>query len=220
MGLHILLPSWSSSWASTPWVSLDHGSGPTAAPSEGPESAGEASVVPETPPGPSLQASPSAEDQPAPRQARQRTQQHHTPVTDPQLLAIHCWQLEVAEQRLRVEQRRLHFQERALAWRQEAWGAYMETFNRLVDYLAPDAAPATAAPALSASPAEPPAAPLVASPSAVAPPPATEGRTTEGHLGPAETRRTYLPVRPAPSQPRTALRPRQDSRPPTPSAGL
>ncbi|XP_074859922.1 uncharacterized protein LOC142018229 [Carettochelys insculpta] len=120
-----------------PRGSPDRGSGPTAAPSEGPESAGEASVVPESPPGPSLQASPSAEDRPAPRQARRRTPQHHTAATDPQLLAIHRRQLEVAEQHLQVEQRRLHLQERELAWRQEAWGAYMETFNRLVDYLAP-----------------------------------------------------------------------------------
>ncbi|XP_074858326.1 uncharacterized protein LOC142017411 [Carettochelys insculpta] len=122
-GLQILLPSRSSSRASAPRVSPDRGSGPTAAPSEGPESAGEASVVPETPPGPSLQASPSAEDRPAPQRARRQTQHHHHPTaTDPQLLAIHRRQLEVAEQRLRVEQRRLHLQERALAWRQEAWG--------------------------------------------------------------------------------------------------
>ncbi|XP_074873587.1 uncharacterized protein LOC142025056 [Carettochelys insculpta] len=53
-GLHIILPSQSSSRASAPRVSPDHGSGPTAAPSEGPESASEASVVPESPPGPSL----------------------------------------------------------------------------------------------------------------------------------------------------------------------
>ncbi|XP_074860526.1 uncharacterized protein LOC142018532 [Carettochelys insculpta] len=201
----LLLPSRSSSRASAPLGSPDRGSGLTAAPSEGPEeSAGEASVVPESPPGPSLQASPSAEDQPAPRRARRRTPRHHQPTaTDPQLLAIHHRQLEVAEQ------------EWALAWRQEAWGAYMDTFNRLVDYLAPHAAPAAAAPALPAPPAAPPAAPPVAVPSAVAPPP-----TAEGPLGPPETRRAYLLVRPAPSQPRTGLRPRRGSRPATPSAGL
>ncbi|XP_074832444.1 uncharacterized protein LOC142001278 isoform X2 [Carettochelys insculpta] len=191
-----------------------------AAPSERPESAGEASVVLESPPGPSLQASPSAEDRPAPRRARRRTLQHHTAATGPQLLAIHRRQLEVAEQLLRVEQRRLHLQERALAWRQEAWGAYMETFNRLVDYLAPRAAPSAAVPALPAPPTVPPTAPLIAAPSTVAPPPATEGRTAKGDLGPAETRRMYLPVRPAPSQPRTGLWPRRGSRLPTPSAGL
>ncbi|XP_074852531.1 cytochrome c oxidase assembly factor 8 isoform X1 [Carettochelys insculpta] len=143
----------------------------TAAPSEGPESAGEASVVPESPPGPSLQASPSAEDRPAPRQARWRTQHHHPTATDPQLLALHRRQVEVAEQRLRVEHRHLHLQERALAWRQEAWGACIETFNCIADYLAPHAAPAAAVPALIAPPAAPPAAPVVAVPSAIAPPP-------------------------------------------------
>ncbi|XP_074839560.1 uncharacterized protein LOC142006946 [Carettochelys insculpta] len=210
----------SSSRASAPRVSPDRGSGPTAAPSERLESAGEASVVPETPLGPSLQASPSADYRLDPRWARRRTQQHHTPATDPQMLAIHRRQLEVAEQRLRVEQRCLHLQEWALAWREEAWGAYMETYNRLVYYLAPHAAPAAAVPALSAPPDAPPAAPLVAAPSAVALPPATEGQTADGHLGPAETCRTYLPVCPAPSQPRTGLQPRWGSQPPTPSAGL
>ncbi|XP_074846029.1 uncharacterized protein LOC142011080 [Carettochelys insculpta] len=182
---------------------------------EGPEeSASEASVVLESPPGPSLQASPSAEDRPAPRRARWRTPRHHQPtVPDPQLLAIHRRQLEVAEQHLQL-------QERALAWRQEAWRAYMETFNRLVDYLAPHAALAAAAPDVPAPPAAPPAAPPVAVPSAVAPPPTAEGRSTEGPLEPAETRRAYLPVRPAPSQTRTGLRLRRGSRPPTPSAGL
>ncbi|XP_074847927.1 uncharacterized protein LOC142012040 [Carettochelys insculpta] len=219
-GLHILLPSRSSSQASAPWVSPDCGSGPTAAPSEGPESAGEASAVPESPPGPSLQASPSAEDRPAPRWARRQTQHHHPMAADPQLLALHRRQVEVAEQQLRVEQRRLHLQEGALAWRQEAWGAYMETFNHIVDYLAPRATVAAAAPALTAPPATPPAAPVVAAPSAFTPPPATEGHSAEGDLGPADTRWPYLPVRPAPSQPRTGLRPRQGSRPPTASAGL
>ncbi|XP_074851196.1 leucine-rich repeat-containing protein 2 isoform X1 [Carettochelys insculpta] len=187
-----------------------------AAPWEGPESASEASVVPESPPGPSLQASPSAEDRLAPRRARRRTQHHHPTVMDPQLLALHRRQLEVAEQRLLVEQCHLHLQERALAWHQEAWGAYMDTFNRLVDYLAPHATPATAASTLSAPPATPPASLLVAVPSAVAPPPTTEGCSAEGDLRPAETCRTYLPVRPAPSQPRTGLRPRRGSRLPTP----
>ncbi|XP_074837035.1 uncharacterized protein LOC142003718 [Carettochelys insculpta] len=214
-GLQILLPSRSSSR-----VSPDRGSGPTAAPSEGPESAGEASVVPESPPGPLLQASPSAEDRPAPQWARRRShQQQPLPAMAPQLLALHHRQVEVAEQRLRVEQGRLHLQERALAWHQEAWGAYMETFNRIADYLAPHAAPAASAPALPAPPAAPPAAP-VAAPSAVDPPPATEGHSAEGDLGPADTRWPYLPVRPAPSQPRPGLQPRKGSRPPTPSAGL
>ncbi|XP_074853259.1 uncharacterized protein LOC142014504 [Carettochelys insculpta] len=211
-GLQILLlPSRSSSRASAPWGSPDHGSGPT----EGPEeSAGETSVVPETPPGPSLQASPLAVDQPAPRWARRRTPRHHQlTATDPQLLAIYRRQLEVAEQHLQL-------QERALAWRQEAWRAYMETFNRLVDYLAPHAAPAAAASALPAPPAAPPAAPHVAIPSAVAPPPTAEGWSAEGPQEPAETRRAYLLVHPAPSQPQTGLRPQRGSRPPTPSAGL
>ncbi|XP_074862218.1 uncharacterized protein LOC142019356 [Carettochelys insculpta] len=54
----LLLPSQSSSRASDPRGSPDRGSRPT-----GPEeSAGEASVVPESPPGPSLQGSPSAEE--------------------------------------------------------------------------------------------------------------------------------------------------------------
>ncbi|XP_074834718.1 uncharacterized protein LOC142002476 [Carettochelys insculpta] len=221
-GLQILLlPSRSSSRASAPRGSPDRGSGPTAAPSERPEeSAGEASVVLESSPGPSLQASPSTEDRPAPRRARQRTPQQHPTATDPQLLAIHRRQLEVAEQRLRVDQHGLDLPEWALAWCQEAWGAYMETFNHLVDYLAPHAMPAAAAPALPAPSAAPPAAPQVAVPSAVAPPPTTVGRTAEGHLGPAETRQSYRLVRPAPSQPRTGLQPRRGSRPPTPSAGL
>ncbi|XP_074840778.1 uncharacterized protein LOC142007972 [Carettochelys insculpta] len=178
-GLQILLlPSWSSSRASAPRVSPDRGSGPSAAPAEGPESAGEASVVPESPPGPSLQASPSAEQRLAPRRARWRTQQQQPPVTDPQLLALHSRQVEVAEQWLRVEQHRLHQQEQALAWHQEAWGAYMQTFNRIVDYLAPHAVPAATAPALPA----PPTAPVVA-PSAVAPPPrAILPRGTWGQL--------------------------------------
>ncbi|XP_074844694.1 uncharacterized protein LOC142010288 [Carettochelys insculpta] len=217
--LQILLPSRNSSRASAPRVSPDRGSGPTAAPSEGPESAGEASVVPESPPGPSLQASPSVEDRPAQQRTRRRTQQQQPPATDPQLLALHCRQVEVTEQRLRVEQGRLHLQERALAWRQEAWGAYMETFKHIADYLAPHAALAATALALPAPPAAPPVAP-VAVPSAVAPPPATEGHSTKGDLGPADTHRPYLPVHPAPSQPRPGLRPRRGSRLPTPSAGL
>ncbi|XP_074859103.1 uncharacterized protein LOC142017774 [Carettochelys insculpta] len=218
-GLHIILPSRSSSRASAPWVSPDRGSGLSAAPLEGPESAGEASVVPESPPGPSLQASPTAEHRPAPRRGRQRTQHHQLTATDPQLLALHRWQLEVAEQRLRVEERCLHLQERALAWRQEAWGAYKRTLNRIADSLAPQAALAAAVPTLPAPPAAPPAAPAAA-PSAVPPPPATEDHSAEGDLGPADTRRLYLPVCPAPSQPRPGLRLRWGSRPPTPSAGL
>ncbi|XP_074844483.1 uncharacterized protein LOC142010117 [Carettochelys insculpta] len=217
-GLRIAIPSRSSSRASAPRVSPDHGSGPSAAPSEGPESAGELSVVPDSPLGPSLQASPSVENRPAPRWGRQRTQHHHPMATDPQLLAIHHRQLEVAEQRLRVEERRLQLQERALAWRQEAWGAFMRTFDCITDYLAPHAAPAAAAPALPAPPSGPLAAPPAAL-STVAQPPATEGPSAEGDLGPADTRRPYLPVRPAPSQPRPGLRLRHGSRPPTPSTG-
>ncbi|XP_074838852.1 uncharacterized protein LOC142005077 [Carettochelys insculpta] len=141
----LLLPSRSSSRASAPRGSPDRGSGPT----EGPEeSAGEVSVVPESPPGPSLQGSPSAEDQPAPRRARRRTPRLQPPTaTDPHLLAIHRRQLEVAEQHLQL-------QKQALAWRQEAWGAYMETFNCLVDYLAPPcrAGRNIACPACSCSP--------------------------------------------------------------------
>ncbi|XP_074860681.1 uncharacterized protein LOC142018618 [Carettochelys insculpta] len=168
---------------------------------EGPEeSAGEASVVLESPPGPSLQGSPSAEERPAPRRARRRTPRLQLPTaTDPQLLAILRRQLEVSEQHLQL-------QERALAWRQEAWGAYMQTFNRLVDYLAPHAVPADPSPALPAPAAPPPAAPPVAGPSAVAPPPTREGQSAEGPLEPPETRRPrYLPVQPAPTQPRTRL---------------
>ncbi|XP_074839743.1 uncharacterized protein LOC142007105 isoform X2 [Carettochelys insculpta] len=207
----LLLPSRSSSRASAPRGSPDRGSGPT-----GPEeSAGEASVVPESPPGPSLQGSPSAENRPAPRRARRRTPRLQPPTaTDLQLLAIHRRQLEVAKQHLQL-------QERALAWRQEAWGAYMDTFNRLVDYLAPHATPAETSPALPAPAAPPPAAPPVAGPSAVAPPPTGEGRSAEGPLEPPDTRRPpYLPVQPAPTQPRTRLRARRGSRPATPSAGL
>ncbi|XP_074835418.1 uncharacterized protein LOC142002861 [Carettochelys insculpta] len=183
---------------------------------EGPEeSAGEASVVPESPPGPLLQGSPSAEERPAPRRARRRTPRLLPPAaTDPQLLAILRRQLEVSEQHLRL-------QEQALAWRKEAWGAYMQTINRLVDYLAPHAAPAEPPPAMPAPAAPPPAAPAVAGPSAVAPPPPREGHRAEGPLEPPETRRRhYLPVQPAPTQPRTRLQARRSSQPGTPSAGL
>ncbi|XP_074845092.1 uncharacterized protein LOC142010598 [Carettochelys insculpta] len=65
-GLQIDLPSRSSSRASARRVSPDRGSGLSAAPSEGPESTGAASVVPDSPPGPSQQASPSAEHGAAP----------------------------------------------------------------------------------------------------------------------------------------------------------
>ncbi|XP_074864018.1 uncharacterized protein LOC142020234 [Carettochelys insculpta] len=217
--LRIVLPSRSSSRASASRVSPDRGSGPSAAPSEGPESAGEASAVPDSPPGPSLQANPSAEDRPAPRQGRQQTQHQQPTATDPQLLALHRRQLEVAEQRLRVEECRLQLQEWALAWHQEAWGTYMQTLNCIADSLAPHAAPAAAAPALPALPAAPPAA-SASAPSAVALPPATKGPSAEGDLGPADTCRPCLPVRPAPSQPWPGLRPRRGSRPPTPSTGL
>ncbi|XP_074863167.1 uncharacterized protein LOC142019792 [Carettochelys insculpta] len=217
-GLQMILPSRTSSRASAPQVSPDWGSGPSAASSEGPESAGEASVVLDSPPGPSLQASPSVEDRPAPRRGRRRTQHHHPTATDPQLLALHHRQLEVAEQRLPVEECRLQLQEQVLAWRQEAWGAFMRTFNRIPDYLAPHAVLSAAAPALPAPPAAPPAAPAAA-PSAVTLPPTTEGPSAEGDLGPADTCRPYLPVRPAPSQPQPGLRPRWGSQLPTPSAG-
>ncbi|XP_074843907.1 uncharacterized protein LOC142009567 [Carettochelys insculpta] len=208
--LQILLPSRSSSRASAPRGSPDRGSGPT-----GPEeSAGEASVVPESPPGPSLQGSPSAEERPAPWRARRQTPRLlPLTATDPQLLAI-LQQLEVSEQHLQL-------QKRAVAWRQEAWGAYMQTFNRLVDYLAPHAAPADPSPALPAPAAPPPAAPAVTGPSAVAPPPTRKGQSAEGPLELPETRRPrYLPVQPAPTQPRTRLEARRGSRPGTPSAGL
>ncbi|XP_074841555.1 uncharacterized protein LOC142008271 [Carettochelys insculpta] len=133
-GLQIILPSRSSSRASAQRVSPDRGSRPSAAPSEGPESTGEVSVVLDSPPGPSLQASPSAEHQPAPGRGRRQTQHHQRMVTDPQLLATLRRQLEVLE-------RRLQLQEQVLAWRQEAWGAFMCTFERIVDYLAPHAVP-------------------------------------------------------------------------------
>ncbi|XP_074840125.1 uncharacterized protein LOC142007398 [Carettochelys insculpta] len=55
----------------------------------------------------------------------------------PQLLATLRRQLEVSEQRLWVDERRLQLREQALAWRQEAWGAFMCTFERIVDYLDP-----------------------------------------------------------------------------------
>ncbi|XP_074866799.1 uncharacterized protein LOC142021631 [Carettochelys insculpta] len=212
--LQIAILSWSSSRVSAHRVSPDRGSEPSATPSEGLESAGEVSVVPESPLGPSLQASPSAEHRPAPGRGRQRTQHHPRTATDPQLLAILWQQLEVSEQRLRVEEQHLHLQERALAWHQEAWGAFMHTFESIADYLAPHATPAFALPALPAPPAAPPA-----TPPAVAPPSATEGPSAEGDLGPADTCLPYLPVRLAPSQPRPGLRPRHGLRPPTPSAG-
>ncbi|XP_074834129.1 uncharacterized protein LOC142002161 [Carettochelys insculpta] len=208
VGLHITLPSRSSSRASAHPVSPDRGSGPSAAPSEGPESAGKVSVVPESPPGPSLQASPSAEHRPAPGRGRRWTQHHPWTATDPQLLAILRRQLEVSEQHLRVEERRLHLQERVLAWRQEAWGAFMRTFERIADYLAPHATPTTALPAPPAPPTAPPA---------IAPPSTTEGPSAEGDLGSADTRQPYLPVRPAPSQPWPGLRPRRGSQLPIPS---
>ncbi|XP_074873351.1 uncharacterized protein LOC142024909 [Carettochelys insculpta] len=207
----LLLPSRSSSRTSDPRGSPDRGSGPT-----GPEeSAGKASVVPESPPGPSLQGSPSAEERPAPWRARRRTPRLlPAAATDPQLLAILRRQLEVSEQHLRL-------QEQALAWRREAWGAYKETINRLVDYLAPHAAPAEPPPAMPAAAGPPPAAPAVAGPSAVALPPPREGHRAEGPLEPPETRRRhYLPVEPAPTQPRTRLQARRSSRPGTPTAGL
>ncbi|XP_074868253.1 uncharacterized protein LOC142022379 [Carettochelys insculpta] len=209
-GLWIALPSRSSSRASAHRVSPDCGSGPSAAPSEGLESASEVSVVPESPPGPSVQASPSAEHRPAPGWGRRRSQHHPRTATDPQLLAIVRRQLEVSEQRLRVEERCLQLQEQALAWHQEAWGAFRCTFEHIAEHLAPHAAPSAALPALPAPPA---------APAAVAPPPATEGPSAERDLGPADTRWPYLPVRPAPSQPQPGLRPRHGSRPPTPSAG-
>ncbi|XP_074843033.1 uncharacterized protein LOC142009219 isoform X1 [Carettochelys insculpta] len=176
------------------------------------ESAGEASVVPETPPGPSLQGSPSAEERPAPRRARRRTPRLlPAAATDPQLLAILRRQLEVSEQHFRL-------QEQALAWRREAWGAFLDTINRLIDSLAPHAAPP---PAMPAPAAPPPAAPAVAGPSAVAPPPPREGHRAEGPLEPPATRRRrYLPVEPAPTQPRTRLQARRSCRPATPTAGL
>ncbi|XP_074848188.1 uncharacterized protein LOC142012236 [Carettochelys insculpta] len=125
------------------------GKDPRGAFCEGPEeSAGKASVVPETPPGPSLQGSPSAEERLAPRRARQRTPRLlPAAATDPQLLAIHRRQLEVSEQHLRL-------QEQALAWRREAWGAFLDTINRLIDSLAPPcrAGCATARHARSCSP--------------------------------------------------------------------
>ncbi|XP_074841614.1 uncharacterized protein LOC142008333 [Carettochelys insculpta] len=167
---------------------------PRAAPSEGPESAGEVSVVPESPPGPSQQASPSAEHRPAPGQGQRRS--HQRTATDPQL--------EVSEQRLRVEERQLELQERALATCQEAWRAFMQTFERIVEHLAPHAMPPAA---------------LTATPTAVPPPSATLGPVTEGDLAPADTSRPYLPVHPAPTQPQPGLRPRRGSRPPTLDAG-
>ncbi|XP_074850084.1 uncharacterized protein LOC142012937 [Carettochelys insculpta] len=154
--VRIHIPSRSSSRASAHRASPDRGSGPSAAPAEGLESASEVSVVPESPPGPSHQASPSAEHRPAPRRGRQRSQPHSWTATDPQLLEIHRQQLQVSEQRLWVEERRLQLQEQALACRQEAWGAFMRTFACIVDYLAPHAAPAAALPALPAPPAAPP----------------------------------------------------------------
>ncbi|XP_074835262.1 uncharacterized protein LOC142002775 [Carettochelys insculpta] len=206
-----LLPSRSSSRASDPRGSPDRGSGPTGLE----ESASEALVVPETPPGPSLQGSPSAEEPPAPRRARRRTLRLlPAAATDPQLLAILRRQLEVSEQHLRL-------QEQALAWHREAWGALLDTVNRLVDYLAPHAVPAAPPPATPAPAAPPPAAPAIAGPSAVAPPPPREGHRAEGPLEPPETRRRrYLPVEPAPTQPRTRLQARRSSRPGTPTAGL
>ncbi|XP_074871123.1 uncharacterized protein LOC142023748 [Carettochelys insculpta] len=106
-----------------------------AAPLEGPESTGEVSVVPESPPGPSQQASPLAEHRPAPGRGRRRS--HPRMAMDPQLLANLQHELEVSERRLRVEEQRLELQERALAWRQEAWGAFMCTFERIVQHLTP-----------------------------------------------------------------------------------
>ncbi|XP_074841661.1 uncharacterized protein LOC142008374 [Carettochelys insculpta] len=182
----LLLPSQSSSRASDPRGSPDRGSGPT-----GPEeSAGEASVVPESPPGPSLQGSPSAEEPPAPRRARRRTPCLLPAVaTDPQLLTIHRRQLEVSEQQLEVSRQYIRLQEQALAWRRESWGALVDTVNRLVDFLAPHAAPAAPPPAMAAPAAPPPAAAAAAAPSAVAPPPPREGHRAEGPLEPPETRR-------------------------------
>ncbi|XP_074860727.1 uncharacterized protein LOC142018671 [Carettochelys insculpta] len=178
-GLHIILPSRSSSRASAPWVSPDRGSGPSAAPLEGPESAGEVSVVLESPPGPSLQASPLAEQRPAPRRGRRRTQHHQPPAMDPQLLALHRRQLEVAEQRLRVEERRLHLQERALAWRQEAWGGLHADPQPHRGLPGPPGCTGRRSAALPAPPAAPAAAPA-----AVAPPPrGTWGQLTlAGHI--------------------------------------
>ncbi|XP_074855773.1 uncharacterized protein LOC142015818 [Carettochelys insculpta] len=135
-GLLIDLPFRSSSRASTRWVFPDRGTGPSAAPSEGPESTGAASVVPESPLGPSQQASPSAEHGPAPGRSRQQ-RSHPQASTDSQLLATLRCQLEVCERRLQVEEPWLHLQERVLAWRQEAWGAFTHTFQDIARHLAP-----------------------------------------------------------------------------------
>ncbi|XP_074854636.1 uncharacterized protein LOC142015117 [Carettochelys insculpta] len=208
-------PNWVQHGATTGPSTLTTKSGPE-------ESAGEASVVPETPPGPSLQGSPLAEEPPAPRRARRRTPRLLPAVaTDPQLLAILRRQLEVSERQLEVSEQHLRLQEQALAWRRESWGGLLDTVNRLVDFLAPHAAPAVPPPAMAAPAAPPPAAPAAAGPSAIAPPPPCEGHRAEGPLEPPETRRRrYLPVEPAPTQPRTRLQARRSSRPGTPTGGL
>ncbi|XP_074860695.1 uncharacterized protein LOC142018636 [Carettochelys insculpta] len=213
-GLRIAIPSRSSSRTSAPRVSPERGSGPLAAPLEGPESASEVSVVPDSPRG--------HHSRPVPRW---RTDQPHggedggPSTTSRRRRTPSCWPSTVGSWRSPssgCEWRNTFSSCRSGRWpgASRHGGPSCAPSTVLRTTWPPHAAPAATAPTLPAPPAAPAAAP-----STVALPPATEGPSAEGDLGPADTRQPYLPVRPA-SQPRAGLRPRWGSRPPTPSTGL
>ncbi|XP_074854610.1 uncharacterized protein LOC142015095 [Carettochelys insculpta] len=211
-GLHIIMASRRSSQASAHWVSPDRGSGPSAAPLEGPESAGKESVVPDSPPRPSLQASPLAEDRPSPT-AGKMGDPAPPPDGDGHPAAGHPSSAAGGR--------------RAAAAGggapPPAAGAGAGLVPGGMGGLHADLRPYRRLPGPSCHAVRRCACPACSTHCtthcAVRRRTATEGPSAEGDLGPVDTFQPYLPVCPAPSQPRPGLRPRRGSRLPTPSAG-
>ncbi|XP_074841620.1 uncharacterized protein LOC142008338 [Carettochelys insculpta] len=162
------------------------------APSEGHDSVATTSVVPDSPPRTSHRGSQATEQGPALGQAHHRRSQPQA-TADPRLLATLWHHMEVSERYLQVEKHWLHVQERVLAWCQEAWGAFMSTFEQIAEWTLPTAAPSAVPPRR--------------------PPPALQP-TKKKDRGAQEPARPYLPVFPAPTQPQRGLWPRRGLCPP------